>query len=154
MTKFLKPPDRVEFSELVKLYENEYKGLDLIYLDVLEVFKDKDLSTFSNYEVESILYPYLLKWGRMGRVLGHRGCERIGEKLKEMAMQLGEFQRLSLSTIKMNRMLEIEDVYDEILNTEWKSEKGRIKRVGPTATSKVRSIDSCIFPSFWAMLHS
>ena len=31
---------------------------------------------------------------------------------------------------------EFADIYDEIMNTKWKSKKGKTKRVGPTATSK------------------
>jgi len=31
---------------------------------------------------------------------------------------------------------EFAGIYDEIMNTEWKSEKGKNKRVGPTAASK------------------
>jgi hypothetical protein len=138
MTKFLKAPDREEFSKLVKLYENEYKGLDRIYLNALEIFKGNVISTFSYYEVESILHLYLLKWGRMGRVLGYRGCKRIGEKLREMEPQFAGFQQLTLSTIDLNHMSKkIEDIYNELLNAKWESQKGRTKRVGPTATSKV-----------------
>jgi len=141
MPKFLEVPNPKEFGRLVKLYENEYKELDRIYLAAVEFFKGKGILTSSYYEAESILHPYLLKWGRMGRVLGYRGCKRIGEKLKEMEPQFAGFQQLTLSTIDLNSMSEkIEAIYNELLNAKWKSQKGRTKRVGPTATSKVLHI--------------
>jgi hypothetical protein len=141
MNKPMAVPDPRDFSRLVEQYENEHEGLDCIYLAALEDFKGTEISTFGDYEVESILHPYLLKWGRMGRVLGYRGCERIGKKLKEMKLQFDDFHQLTLSIIDLDQMSKkIEDVYDELLNAKWKSKKGRTKRVGPTATSKVLHI--------------
>ena len=141
MNRRMAVPDQRDFSRLVEQYENEHEDLDCIYLAALEDFKNTEVSTFGGHEVKSILHPYLLKWGRMGRVLGYRGCERIGEKLREMKLQFGDFQQPILSTIDLNQMSKkIEDVYNELLNAKWKSEKGRTKRVGPTATSKVLRI--------------
>jgi hypothetical protein len=130
-------PASIEFSRLVKQYEDKYRELDHIYLTAIKDFGGIT-GGFGEYEVECILYPYLLKWGKMMRVLGYKGCSRIGEKLREMEPQLGKFQKLILSTIDLIQMSDkVEDLYDELLNADWESAKGRTKRVGPTATAKV-----------------
>jgi hypothetical protein len=73
----------------------------------------------------------------MGRVLGLKGCMRIGDRLREMDPQLTKLRQESLSTVDLDRMSsEFVDIYDEIMNIGWKSEKGKTKRVGPTAASK------------------
>jgi len=137
MTEFIRIPAYEEFSNLVDSYESSYKTLDSIYVAALQLFENKKLSNLNNSDVESILLPYLLKWGRMGRVLGFKGCKRIGGKLKEMDLQLTKLRQEALSTVDLDRMSsEFADIYDEIMNTEWKSEKGKTKRVGPTAASK------------------
>jgi hypothetical protein len=137
MTKSLRVPTPEEFSSLVNSYESRYKKLDSIYVTALQDFKRKKLSKLNYSDVESILHPYLLKWGKMGRVLGFKGCKRIGDKLREMDLQLTKLRQESLSTVKLDRKSsEFADIYDEIMNTKWKSEKGKTKRVGPTAASK------------------
>jgi hypothetical protein len=137
MNMLMTVPDSREFSRLVKQYEDNYAELDRTYLNAIKDFKGIK-GSFGEYEVEFILYPYLLKWGKMMRVLGYKGCSRIGEKLREMEPQLDKFQKLTLSAIDLSQMSDkVEDLYDELLNAEWKSDKGRTKRVGPTATSKV-----------------
>jgi len=88
MTEFIRVPVPEEFSSLVDLYESSYKTLDSIYVTALQLFGNEKLSNLDCSDVESVLRPYLLKWGRMGRVLGLKGCKRIGGKLKEMDLQL------------------------------------------------------------------
>lgn len=137
MTKFIMVPVPEEFSSLVDLYEAKYKDLDSIYVTAIQRFENKKLSN-SNYSyVESILRPYLLKWGKMGRVLGLKGCKRIGDKLREMDLQLTKLRQEALLKVDMDRMSsEFVNIYDGIMNTQWKSEKGKTKRVGPTVASK------------------
>jgi len=137
MARLLSPPTIPEFSKLVQQYESKYKELDNIYLSAVNSFQTLN-GTFGKQEVESILHPYLLKWGRMGRVLGYKGCARIGKALNALKPQIGTFQEATLATIDLNEKYDdIEDLYDGLLNASWKSEKGRTKRVGPTATAKV-----------------
>jgi hypothetical protein len=96
------------------------------------------VSSFENNDVESILCPYLLRWGRIGRVLGYKGCYRIGKAINELTIQLDNYKGATLSTINLNQYSDgIEDLYDELLNTKWTSDKGKTKRIGPTATAKV-----------------
>jgi hypothetical protein len=130
-------PVHEEFSNLVDLYESRYKNLDSIYVTALQDFGNKKLSDLNYSDVESVLHPFLLRWGRMGRVLGFKGCKRIGDKLGEMDLQLTKLRQEALLTVDLDRMSsEFVDIYDEIMNTKWKSEKGKTKRVGPTAASK------------------
>ena len=137
MTEFIKVPTPEEFSNLVDSYESRYKNLDSTYVTSLQLFENRKLSNLDYSGVESILHPYFLKWGRMGRVLGVKGCKRIGDKLREMDLQLTKLRQEALSTVDLDRMSsEFADIYDEIMNTKWKSEKGKTKRVGPTAASK------------------
>jgi hypothetical protein len=73
----------------------------------------------------------------MKRVLGFRGCKRLSEKLGDIDHRFGELKSMSLSSIDLQALsANIEDAYDELLNAEWTSERGRIKRVGPTAAAK------------------
>jgi hypothetical protein len=137
MTEFVRVPVPEEFSNLVDLYESRYKNLESIYVTALQLFENKKLSNLNYSDVESILRPYLLKWSKMGRVLGLKGCKRIGDELREMDLQLTKLRQETLSTVDLDRMSsEFVDIYDEIMNTRWKSEKGKAKRVGPTAASK------------------
>ena len=137
MTEFIRIPAYEEFSSLVDSYESSYKALDSIYVAALQLFENKKLSDLNNAEVESILHPYLLEWGKMRRVLGFKGCNRIGDKLREMDHQLTGLRQEALSTVNLDRMSrEFADIYDEVMNAKWKSEKGKNKRVGPTAASK------------------
>ena len=76
--------------------------------------------------------------GQNGRVLGYKGCNRITQKLEEMDTQLAELMAVNLTTVDVRkRSHEIEALYNSILNAKWKSDKGKTRRVGPTATSKV-----------------
>jgi len=137
MTEFIRVPVPEEFSSLVDSYESRYKELDSTYVTALQDFKRKKLSKLNYSDVEFVLHPYLLKWGKMGRVLGIKGCKRIGDKLRKMDLQLTKLRQEALSTVDLDLMSsEFADIYDEIMNTKWKSEKGKTKRVGPTAASK------------------
>jgi hypothetical protein len=127
-----------EFAEFVKRYEMEHAAHDKIYTKAVNDFKVVKLGELSDFHVKSILRPSLLKWGRMGRVLGYRGCDRIAEKLRELAPQFSEFQTLTLASIDIRKRSDkIETLYNDLLNAKWKSDKNKTKRVGPTATAKL-----------------
>lgn len=138
MKDFPDSPDAEEFTQFVKQYERKYSNLDMIYLRAIQDFRGIKLSELTDFHVESILRPYLLRWGRMGRVLGYKGCKRIAEKLGKITNQFSEFQNLTLTKVDIHKKSdEIEALYNDLLNAKWKSDRGRTKRVGPTATSKV-----------------
>ena len=73
MTEFIRVPVPEEFSSLVDLYESSYKTLESVYVPALRHFENKKLNNLNSSDVESILHPYFLKWGKMGRVLGFKG---------------------------------------------------------------------------------
>lgn len=136
MTEFLGVPNFDEFSRLVKLYEREYKDLDSVYIMILQELKEGNLQDLGSYDVESVLRPYFLKWGRMGRVLGVRGCQVICDRLKELNPKIVKLRHEALSIVDLDAKSEFVEIYDEIMNAKWKSEKGKTKRVGPTSASK------------------
>jgi hypothetical protein len=130
-------PDPTRFARVVQEYEEKNEALDRFYLTSLHEFKKIKPDYFGGYEAYSVLCLYLLKWGNMKRVLGYQGCKRLSEKLGDMKNNFDEFQLLSLNTVNLQRLsTTVEDVYDELLNAEWTSEKGRTKRIGPTAAAK------------------
>jgi len=133
----IKTPDSDEFSSKVVRYEKKYGILEFEYRDAFAKFQAEELRNFNKDYLVSILNQYLFKWGKMARVLGFKGCETLGSKLIQMDSQLKDFKQESLSTIDLTEKAEeITVIYDEIMNTRWKSDRGRIKRVGPTSTSK------------------
>ena len=138
MFEFIGFPNAEEFVEFVNQYEKKYKVLDMTYFKAVKDIRNIKLDELTHFHVVSILRPYLLKWGRMGRVLGYKGCTRIAEKLGEMKNQFDEFQNQTLTTVDIDeKSNKIKALYDELVNAKWKSDKGRTKRVGPTSTSKV-----------------
>ena len=134
---YIETPNSEDFSRIVGIYEKQYEKLELVYRDALANFQVKNLNDFDKDYLVSILTQYLFKWGKMARVLGFKGCETLGSKLITMDSQLKNFKQESLSTIDLTKNAgKITVTYDEIMNTRWKSNRGRIKRVGPTSTSK------------------
>lgn len=131
----MKVPDSEDFSRLIETYEKRYG--EHVYRDVLRKFETIKLRNLSEDNIECIFNPHFLKWSKMGRVLGFKDVRRIGDRLKEMDAQLSKFRQEDLLTLDLDNMSsEIADIYDGIMNTEWLSEKGKVKRVGPTAASK------------------
>jgi len=120
----LKVPDPEEFSKLVETYEKKHGEYDRTYRDAFKKFEAVRLRDLSEDDIEYILIPYFLKWGKMGRVLGRRGARRMGYRLKEMDAQLSKFRQEDLSTIDLSKMgSEIANVYCDM-------------RVGPTTAAK------------------
>jgi hypothetical protein len=137
-TELIPVPDSEEFTKLIYLHVKLYRETDQTYLESIGRIKKAGLCRLSEEEIFSILKPYLLKWGNMGRVLGIKGCRRTASKLKEIENKFNDFQNLDLATTDIpHESNGIEELYTGILNAEWISEKGRTKRVGPTATAKV-----------------
>lgn len=150
MTEFLRVPDSEEFSKLVELYERKYKDLDGVYIAVLQKFEKRRQSNSDYYDVDSILRPYLLKWGRVGRVLGFKGCKRISDKLREMNFELSKLCQEDLSTTELDAISKkIESFHYEIMNAKWKSQKGKTKRVGPTSASKALHLTASNLFMMW-----
>lgn len=136
--KHLKVPSREEFILVVEKHENIFGGHDQTYLKAINKVESRGLPSFEESELCSVLWSYLVEWGNMGRVLGHKGCSRVAVKLKEIDSEFAEFKNLTLTTIDIeDKRASIESLYNELVNTSWKSEKGKLKRVAPTTTAKV-----------------
>jgi hypothetical protein len=136
MTELLEVPRAEEFSELVEQYEKKCENPDGVYIMVLREFEKRNLQDLSYHDVESVLRPYLLKWGKMGRVLGIRGCQIICDKLKELNPKFAVLRHKALLTFDLDAKLKFADIYDEIVNAKWETQKGKTRRVGPTSASK------------------
>lgn len=131
-------PNAQEFSKLIKQHRSLYQEFDETYLKATAKVRKAGLRSLSERELFSILASYLLKWGKMGRVLGNQGCKAIASMLKELEPAFHRFENTELSTISLvQNEEEIKELYDRILNSQWTSKKGRVKRVGPTTTAKV-----------------
>lgn len=92
--EFLRVPRIDRFSEVVQAYEAVFK--DQMYKKPINDMNQKSLKCLNQKDVESILNTFLLKWGRMSRVLGFGGCVKIGEVLKEMNDELFDIRYYSL----------------------------------------------------------
>jgi len=133
----LKVPDPREFSRLVESLEKRHEITECVYRGVLSNFETIKLCNLNKEHVARILQPFFLTWGVMTRVLGYKGCEKIGEKLKAMNTQLLRFRKKDLLTTDLKKLAEeITEIYEEIKNTRWRSKKGKDKRVGPTSAAK------------------
>jgi len=133
----LKVPNCKEFTKLVETLERKYEITECVYKGVVNNFETVQLCNLDKEFVERILEPFFLTWGVMTRVLGFKGCEKIGEKLKAMNTQLERFRKKELLTTDLKKLAEeIIEVYEEIKNTKWRTKKGKDKRVGPTSAAK------------------
>ncbi|UCH01639.1 MAG: hypothetical protein JSV20_07240 [Candidatus Bathyarchaeota archaeon] len=133
----MKTPSSAEFASLVEQFETRYRTLGHMYRKVLETCEQKDVWNSDTDRNERIMFPYFLKWGNMSRVLGFKGCEILGNQLKQLDARLACFKQNTLATVDLTRMSsEITDLYKIILNATWTSKKGKLKRVGPTSTAK------------------
>jgi len=76
----------------------------------------------------------------MGRWLGFSGVDKIFTKLKDanFAKDVEKLRKLKLQLISLiEYRKEIINIFDELSQTEFETKLKRVKRVGPTATSKV-----------------
>jgi hypothetical protein len=131
-------PAAEHFAVVISQHESEHQVSDNVYLTSLHEFRKVELGSFGEYEAYSVLCLYLLKWGNMSRVLGYRGCKALGKKLGEIENKFYEFKPFNLPTVSLDRISpKIESIYNSVMDAQWVSDRGRTKRVGPTATAKV-----------------
>ena len=153
MKKDIKIPEINIFINTVSKYSKQYKLTEHIYIDAIKNFKQRKLSELTKKDTISILEPFLLKWGRMSRVLGKKGCEKIRIKIVELNNQLIKYREITLLDFDINEEKEeIKRIYNI-----FKSIKAINRKVGQTATSKILHIinpelfplwDSKIRPKF------
>ena len=152
MRRRLKLPTNEKFARVVEDFESRYHISDCIYdLCVKELSRMK-IGQLSDISVTRILKPFLLDWGRMGRVLGSEGPRAIYRKVKAIGYDIEPLRRKDLFSIDLERNRDrIVKLFDELRRTPFKNRKGKAKRIGPTATSKVLHL---LCPDFFIMWDS
>ncbi len=142
---FWNAPPSKHFTEVVNAYESNPE--ETIYNESINRMKLTNLKALNSKDVDSILNPFFLKWGRMGRVLGFEGCIKIGEILKEMNEDLLDVRYYSLGE-NLNKVPNISKLYDKIRYAEFKSSSNNRKCICSTATSKALHL---VAPDFFVM---
>jgi hypothetical protein len=99
-------PEPEEFTELIHQHVKRYTGIDQTYLKAIEAINKTGFCCLSTEDLFSILESYLIDWGHMGRVLGHKGCRRIALELKEIEKRFNVFQDLNLATLDIPQKLD------------------------------------------------
>ena len=127
-----------EFRKYVDELERKHGITDCVYRECIEEFKNIKLSELNKEHEIRIIKPFLLTWGVMGRVLGNAGIRPICEKLKDINEKIKLLRNEDLFSVNLDeiRGLVIE-LFNEIREIKFKSNKKKEKEVGPTATSKV-----------------
>jgi hypothetical protein len=146
VNEFLRVPSIHCFSEIVQTYETVHKETDKTYINSINRMKETNLKSLNQKDVQSILNPFLLKWGNMARVLGFAGCIKIGEVLKEMNEELFDVRYYFLQD-DLEKVSNVAELYDNIMNAQFKSTSG-LTQAGSTAASKALHL---IAPDFFVM---
>ncbi len=127
---------------------------DCIYENCTKEFSLLKLKELKEIDQIRIVRPFLLTWGQMGRWLGDVGVERVFQKLKEeaFAARIEPLRQNSLLLTGLeNPRLLIIDLFDELMQTEFRSESEKrpiLKTLRYTTTSKVLHL--CC-PDFFVM---
>jgi len=128
------------FRENVEEFEKKYGIMDCVYVQCTEEFSGRKLSEIAEIHKTRIIETFLFEWGKMQRVLGHNGIEAIYRKVKEkrFAYRIGPLRKKSLKSVKLEEQKSlIVDLFDEVAEVSFKSNKGKDKYVRSTAASKV-----------------
>ncbi|MGF3573673.1 MAG: hypothetical protein ACQXXG_09695 [Candidatus Bathyarchaeia archaeon] len=133
-----KLPSAEEFRKNVENLIEKYGIVDCIYRQCLEEFSKLEIGQLREEHQTRIIEPFLLTWGRMGRVLGHEGVKAICKKLVALREKIEPVRCKNILSEDINSLRNlIIDLYDDIRKTPFLSKKGKQKEVGPTAASKV-----------------
>jgi len=131
-------PSAEKFRGNVEELVEKYGILDCIYKQCIEEFGRVEIAQLNEMHRVRIIEPFLLTWGRMGRVLGHKGVEAICGKLKALSERIEPLRQKNLLSEDIDSIKNlIIELYDCIRKTQFRSKKGKQKEVGPTGASKV-----------------
>ena len=127
-----------EFTRAIESFESIHKIPDCIYEQCVKELGTMKVSQLNEISVTRVLKPFLLDWGRMGRVLGSEGPKAINRKIKSIGDKIEPLRKGDLFSIDLekNRSIIIE-LFDEICGKTFKNREAKVKRIGPTAASKV-----------------
>jgi len=104
-------PTRKEIEEAVEKHEEEWGCIDkYLYRTCLEWATTIKLCKITEKDVEYVVKTFLIKWGRLGRVLyrkGKRGWERkILDSIKSHCRDLSKFRNLRLEDVELHKYKE------------------------------------------------
>ena len=133
-----KPYDADEFKKKVEESEKKYGITDCIYNQCLQEISRLEIDKIDeNHEIR-IFRPFLLTWGTMGRVLGYQGVTVICREIKGLSDEIEPLRRKGLSKIDLKEVKNLTiKLFDGISGIGFSSKKGKAKKVGPTAASKI-----------------
>jgi len=133
----MKSPTNEEFTSVVEDYELRYHISDCIYDSCVKELSTMKLSQLGDISATRIIRPFLLDWGRMGRVLGSEGPKAICAEIESIANEIEPLRRKDLFSIDLEEKRElIVKLFDRLCGTTFKNRRRKTKRVGPTAASK------------------
>lgn len=130
-------PSPEEFRKNVEEYEGKHGISDCIYEECIREFSDIMLSQVNKKHEIRVIKPFFLGWGKMGRVLGHRGVEAIRKELSTVNEKIEPLRGKDLFLTDIHEIKDlIIDLFDKIRETTFTSKKGKRRKVGLVATSK------------------
>jgi len=138
--KMVRIPTAEHFRRKVEEMVEKYGITDCILKSCIEEFSRLRLRELKEIHSIRLIRPLLLTWGQMQRWLGNVGVEKVFQKLKEQAfaVEIEPLRRSSLKLLKLESSKGlIVGLFNELMQTEFKSKSGSVKHVNSTATSKV-----------------
>jgi len=130
--------DEEEFRKKVEECEQKYGITNCIYSQCIKEISDLSLDKLDRTNEIRIVRPFLLTWGTMGRVLGYEGVNAVCSKVRSLGQKIEPLRKENLLSFNLfdSRDL-IVGLFNRFSTTEFKSKKGRTRKAGSTASSKI-----------------
>jgi len=141
MARFFSPTV-VDIKNHVEKYEKESREWDKTYSKCLNDVCKKGIRKINEKDI-SIIKEFLVKWGKMARVLGKRKIwkSKLPNVIRDLCRQLEEFRKLRLENSDINEYeIKIFKCYENIKEI-----------IGPTSAAKVLHL---ICPNFFPIWDS
>jgi len=133
-------PNPEDFCKKVEEMVEKYGVTDCVYKRCIEEFSLIKVGELKKIHEIRIIRPLLLTWGQMQRWLGYVGIEKVFQKLEEeaFAVRIEPLRRSNLQSVELEDLKELViELFDELMETEFRSKSGKVKNVNSTTTSKV-----------------
>jgi GMP synthase (glutamine-hydrolysing) len=141
-----------EFKKRVEESEQKYGISDCIYSNCIQEISNLGLDKLGEDHEIRIFRPFLFTWGKMGRVLGEEGVSAICGRIRSLSHRIEPLRKANLLSVNLfDSRDHIVELFNCFCTTEFKSKKGRIRKVCPTASSKILHL-TC--PDFFVMWDS
>ena len=110
-----------------------------------------NLDNFSSQNVSNIIKPFLIDWGKMGRVVGQvdNWQQKLAKKIQEKCKKISKFRKLNLSDEDLSIYeFDIKNLYETFREIKGENSKNKLRRLGQVAASKILHI---LCPDFFPM---